>query len=287
MAKPKRPLVLVQTNPEEIGKGQLLTISARLFDPNTNQPMKVNRIFMSIISKNDGQIVWPLEVIRKNTDRFDIQIGTDAMKEGHEYFLRVSNNWNLSPNGAATFKIRKDSTKAILLAPLAIPTAIGLEGLLKQFLEKKQTALELDNILRLKFPELSDKNIEELKELILDRARGERQPVDNLVRREIDHFKFITQMDHRVCPICKPFENQIFRLNEDKPKIPLHINCRCTYDVVFIEAFDPLREPSEQFASVQQFEASFTEVIEVMAVAKQGRRMLKGIKAVEIVDNVS
>ena len=59
MAKPKRPLIIVQTSPEEISKGQMFTISARLFDPLTNQPMTVSRIFMSIISKKDGHIVWP------------------------------------------------------------------------------------------------------------------------------------------------------------------------------------------------------------------------------------
>ena len=281
MANPKRPLIIVQTNPEEISKGQMITISARLFDPETNQPMTVNRIFMSIISKKDGQIVWPLEVIRKNTDRFDIQIGTDAMKEGHEYFLRVSNNWNLSPNGAATFKIRKDATKAILLVPFAIPATVSLDKLLTQFLEKKQTALELDNILRLKFPELSDKNIEELKQLLLDRARDERQPVDDLVKRDIDHFKFITQMDHRVCPICKPFENQTFQPSEDKPDIPLHFNCKCTYDVIF-------KEPDKTF------EGSFEEIAEVVTVSRRAKKqkeieqystMLKLIQVVEAIEN--
>ena len=127
MANPKRPLILVQTNPEETSKGQMLTISARLFDPDTNQPMTVSRIYMNITNRKDGVEVWPNEVIRKNTDRFDIQIGTDAMKEGEEYFVRVSNNWNQSPNGSTFFKIRKDTTKAFILAPLAIPTTIAFQ----------------------------------------------------------------------------------------------------------------------------------------------------------------
>ena len=96
-------------------------------------------------------------------------------------------------------------------------------------------------------------------------------------------------MDRRVCPICKPFENQIFEAKEDKPKIPLHFNCRCTYDVIFKEAFDYTREPSEQFASVQEFEASFTEAAEAIIVSRIAKRnkitMLKLMQVIEAIEN--
>ncbi len=58
-------------------------------------------------------------------------------------------------------------------------------------------------------------------------------PEDEL--REVQEFIFRTQMDARVCPICKPFENLVFQPKDPNiPIIPLHINCRCTMDVIFV-----------------------------------------------------
>lgn len=58
-------------------------------------------------------------------------------------------------------------------------------------------------------------------------------PEDDL--RQVEEYIFRTQMDHRVCPICKPFENLVFQADDTNiPIIPLHINCRCTMDVVFV-----------------------------------------------------
>lgn len=59
---------------------------------------------MNIISMKDGHTVWPAEVVRVNDWKFDILIGTDDMKQGHEYQIRVSNNRNLSPMGATVWK---------------------------------------------------------------------------------------------------------------------------------------------------------------------------------------
>ena len=87
-------------------------------------------------------------------------------------------------------------------------------------------------------------------------------------------------MDHRVCPICKPFENQIFQPNEDKPSIPLHFNCRCTFDVIF-------KEPDKKF------EGSFEEIAEVVTISRKIKRqreiesttMLKLIEVIEAIEN--
>jgi len=58
-------------------------------------------------------------------------------------------------------------------------------------------------------------------------------PEDDL--REVQEYIFRTQMDARVCPICKPFENLVFQPQDPNiPIIPLHINCRCTMDVIFV-----------------------------------------------------
>ena len=105
--KPYRPLIVVEAIPGTVDRGQSIAISARLFDKDTMQPMEVSRIYMTITSMRDGHIVWPLEVVRKNASGFDIMVGTEDMKEDHEYLLRVSNNWNLSPSSATTFAIEK------------------------------------------------------------------------------------------------------------------------------------------------------------------------------------
>jgi len=58
-------------------------------------------------------------------------------------------------------------------------------------------------------------------------------PEDDL--RLVEEYIFRTQMDHRVCPICKPFENLVFQPEDTNiPIIPLHMNCRCTMDVIFV-----------------------------------------------------
>jgi len=58
-------------------------------------------------------------------------------------------------------------------------------------------------------------------------------PEDDL--REVQEYIFRTQMDARVCPICLPFENLVFQPEDTNiPIIPLHINCRCTMDVIFV-----------------------------------------------------
>lgn len=183
MAKPIRPLIVIEAIPKTVERGNPIALSARLFDELTMQEQEVSRIFMTITSMRDGHIVWPLEVVRKNATGFDIMVGTQDFKEDHEYLVRVSNNWNLSPAASTSFFIEKKSSILPILLPL-IP-------------------------------------------LIL--------PID--LRLKVKEYIFRTQMDHRVCPICKPFENRVFEPTDPAiPLIPLHINCRCTMDVVYVDA---------------------------------------------------
>lgn len=123
---PIRPLIVVEAIPRQVDRGQSISVSARLFDKRTMRPIEVSRIYMSIISEKDGKIVWPLEVIRKNADGFDILIGTDDMQDDTIYLIRVSNNWNMSPSAATTMMIRKKTTliPLIPLIPLALHSFI-------------------------------------------------------------------------------------------------------------------------------------------------------------------
>ncbi len=67
---------------------------------------------------------------------------------------------------------------------------------------------------------------------------------------------FRTQMDSRVCPICKPFENRVFEPEDPAiPTIPLHINCRCTMDVVYVDA-EGITEDMRNIANVASITAS-------------------------------
>lgn len=122
MANPIRPLIVVGTVPSKVEKGQTIALSARFFDKHTLLPLDVSRIYMTIISEKDGTVVWPLEIVRKNTSGFDIMIGTDDMQRDQFYLVRVSNNWNLSPSAATTFEIGRKATILpiipLLLAPL-------------------------------------------------------------------------------------------------------------------------------------------------------------------------
>src|SRR5690348_8329255 len=44
-----------------------------------------------------------------------------------------------------------------------------------------------------------------------------------------------TQLDSKVCKYCSPLEGNRYRPTDpDLPKIPLHINCRCHFDIISI-----------------------------------------------------
>ena len=223
-----RPYILVQTNPQSINKGQPLTISARLYDRDTNQPLTVRKIYMDIISMKDGHTIWPIEVVRKDDWKFDILIGTDEMKEGHEYRIRVSNNRNMSPMGATQFNVVKDGQKAILLFPIPLPV---------------------------------------------------REPTDDLLRKQIEKLRFVTQMDARVCVLCQAHADEHspglqpgeYDPSQPIPRIPVHWNCRCTYDVIFTEQYE------KTFEAVQQVYIAAQEALK----QRQMNDILKAISFIE------
>ncbi len=42
---------------------------------------------------------------------------------------------------------------------------------------------------------------------------------------------YTTEMDHRVCPICRETSNKLYPPGAKRPSIPRHPNCRCFYEV--------------------------------------------------------
>ncbi len=231
--RPIRPIIVVEANPVSVDRGQTLAISARLFDKDTMQPMEVSRIFMTITSIQDGHVVWPLEVVRKDASGFDIMVGTEEMKANHQYLIRVSNNWNLSPVSATEFAVQKKTT-LLPIIPIIIPL---IPLLLPENIESVNVTELLDELKKIDPRDLTPQQRQELKEYmqklkILKQKDQIITPVD--LRDKVKEYIFRTQMDHRVCPICKQYENRVYEPEDPAiPDIPVHINCRCTMDVVY------------------------------------------------------
>lgn len=101
-------IICAESHPKVIEKNQILQLSCRIFNKKSLRLMQVSNIYMTITSLNDGHVVWPLEVIRKNVSGFDIGIGTKEFKAGHDYIVKVSNNYNLSPLASTTFTVKKE-----------------------------------------------------------------------------------------------------------------------------------------------------------------------------------
>lgn len=56
----------------------------------------------------------------------------------------------------------------------------------------------------------------------------------------VDALVWITEKDERVCPICRPRDEQIYPI-ELFPTLPAHWNCRCTAQLVSMEEDAPRR----------------------------------------------
>ena len=192
---------------------------------------------MTISSLKDGHTVWPLEVIRKNQSGFDIGIATNEMKEGHEYLVRVSNNWNLSPSASVVFAVKESKFPMIVLLPILFaPT----------FIRKYQDKgiRDVDGLVKyLKSQGMSDAQIKNEVERIIKEVEMEenvRIPID--LERRIITKRWVTEMDQRVCKIC--LGNSVSGENFDgvwpwdsteSPEWPAHIKCRCNYDLEYAE----------------------------------------------------
>ena len=129
---PIRPVIVAEVHPQEVEKNRMVNISCRMFDKKKLTLMEVSRIYMEITSMKDGHNVWPLEVVRKDASGFDIGIGTQEMKADHEYLVRISNNYNLSPSASTKFRIKSSSFPII---PILIP--LGLSAIFMKKYSRK------------------------------------------------------------------------------------------------------------------------------------------------------
>jgi len=253
---PIRPIIVVEAFPKKVERNQMVHLSARLFDKKTLALMEVSRIYMTITSLKDGHTIWPLEVIRKGTSGFDIAIGTMEMKEGHDYLVRVSNNWNLSPSAATSFTVIETPFPILLLLPIAFSPL---------FIRKYQDKgiRDVEGLTEyLKSQGFSDEQIKEEIQRILSEVQTEEEvriPID--LDRKIINKRWITQMDHRVCEFC--FMNSISGANVDgvwkwddpnAPELPEHPNCRCTYDLEYATNSDEEFKSAAVMANLSDLE---------------------------------
>jgi hypothetical protein len=275
-----RPVIIVQTSPMEIEKGSPLVISARFYNRETNMKQRVSKIYLNIISLKNGDTIWPVEVVRKNDWKMDIEVGSDNMKDGHDYLVRISNNRNLSPQGATEFKVRKGGGKPFLMTPLAISTSISLLPLVTKAIQDKFSISEIELELKRMFPDMTQEEIDRLKETVLRDIGGKINPVDDVTKKMIERKRFVTQMDSRVCPICLEAQDNSspglpmseYEIDDiDAPRIPLHFNCRCTFDIIFNE----------------QYEASFEEIRDVFQAATLVEHRRDILKAVEFIGQLA
>ena len=239
---PIRPVIVLQAFPKEVKKGQMVHLACRLYDKKTMQLQTVSRIYLEITSLKDGHTVWELGVIRKNTNYFDIGIGTVEMKEGHEYLVRVSNNYTLSPSASTTFSIKKKNLLLPVLLLLSLAVPLALSPLFKKKYSEKGVTNTRQLVSLLKSEGQTDSQIQEETERILkqiDMTENIVLPVD--IVTEIVRKKWITQVDGRVCEFCifaassGKNNDGVWDYNDpDAPKIPLHYNCRCSYELEFI-----------------------------------------------------
>lgn len=102
-------------------------------------------------------------------------------------------------------------------------------------------------------------------------------PEDTVKPKTIHYKKFITQMDARVCPFCEEdslshspgLEIGGYYVDDPNvPEIPVHFNCRCTFDIIFLEEFSA------------SMEDSFTRVAKIWYISQDMPTILKAIKII-------
>jgi len=134
--------VRISINPNKVTRGQMLNVSAEIYDDITGKPLIFDRIYMQILDK-DGKEVWPLSTIEINSSQINKLISTSEM-EGGQYTVRISPSKKLTPQAAFTFEV-ETKTNAILvplipLILLARPSGVRKENVEKEFVEPKDQA---------------------------------------------------------------------------------------------------------------------------------------------------
>ena len=223
MARQVAPAISVTITPETVSKGQMISISANIFDRFTGQPMPFDIIYMEIIN-DKGIPVWPLSTVELGSSTINKLISTAELEEGQEYLVRVSPSRKLSPIGEGKFSIDRNVLAPALLlsAPLLIPSKL-LSTEDSSRLEKVQAPYIL--------------------------------PQDKLGQK-IAWLVYQTEKDHRVCNKCAPHQGEMYRPTDPNlPIIPRHPHCRCHYDIITFEEEMQIKQAAYMHKQMQAREA--------------------------------
>lgn len=69
-------------------------------------------------------------------------------------------------------------------------------------------------------------------------ARNEIARVQNAVNEQFfkdnegEYLLYSATLDQHTCEICKGYDGKVYRVDEDRPELPLHVNDRCTYILI-------------------------------------------------------
>src|SRR5260370_26245042 len=89
------PTINVIVAPLKVSKGQMISITANIFDKDTLEPMNFDKIYMQIIDEK-GIEIWPLSLMEEESAFFSKLISTSEMDPGR-YLVRVSPSKKLRP----------------------------------------------------------------------------------------------------------------------------------------------------------------------------------------------
>ena len=240
--------VRMSVNPSKIKRGQMLQVSAEMYDSLTGRPVVFKRIYMQIID-SVGVEFWPLSTIKENSSQVNKLISTAEMKGG-KYTIRISPSRKLSPQAAFVIEVEADGVDALLplipLALLARPSGIKKDKIEKEFAQPKDPLpttetekKEKEREETRKEPEPKDDRHREDYDDDL-KIKEEEEEEEDKVAPKIAWLIYATEKDGKVCDICKPHEGKLFlphdpeliRIGPPQYGMDTHFNCRCHYDIV-------------------------------------------------------
>ena len=103
------------------------------------------------------------------------------------------------------------------------------------------------NMQKIVFDFLNGKhNVNEIYDIVQDKYKSNKEVSERLVRTEIarvqeetnelwrqqhgiSYVLYCATLDNCACNKCKNLDNNVYAINEDKPQLPRHPYCRCTY----------------------------------------------------------
>ncbi|MBM7836433.1 minor capsid protein [Clostridium sardiniense] len=114
-------------------------------------------------------------------------------------------------------------------------------------------------------------NCNDIEKVIIDRFEVDKSESKRLVRNEIarvqnqvneQYFKdndgeyllYSATLDTHTCDICKGYDGKVYRVDENRPELPIHVNDRCTY----ILLPDKNYRPSKRINNITKKDSDYT-----------------------------